>query len=143
MGSGNNKVTIDFDFGFSAVTEDELKQYEKQQIQHLATQAKQTSAEANTYKERLDVMYKMIVPLIVNLSKDPEKELLLFFFLLTLTTYVLLNIECNLMILFLTLLVRLFFFSNLNWNSIAMYLFRFFRWAWHSWHAYNTYLHIS
>jgi hypothetical protein len=78
MGSGNNKVTIDFDFGFSAVTEDELKQYEKQQIQHLATQAKQTSAEANTYKERLDVMYKMIVPLIVNLSKDPEKEYILW-----------------------------------------------------------------
>jgi hypothetical protein len=68
----------DFDFGFSAVTEDELKQHEKQQIESLAKHAESTAVEALTYKERLESMYKMVMPLITNLSKDPQKEYILW-----------------------------------------------------------------
>lgn len=78
MGAGNNKVTIDFDFGFSAVTEDELKQYEKEQIQKLSQHAQSTAVEATTYKEKLETMYKLVMPLIINLSKDPQKEYILW-----------------------------------------------------------------
>ena len=78
MGAGSNKVTIDFDFGFSAVTEDELKQYEKQQIEKLSQHAQSTAVEATTYKEKLETMYKLVLPLIVNLSKDPQKEYILW-----------------------------------------------------------------
>ena len=70
----NNTSFDDFDFGFSAVTEQELKQHETQQITKL-TQAAQKSL---SYQDRLANMYKMILPLIANLSKDPEKEYILW-----------------------------------------------------------------
>ena len=69
---------FDNDFGFSAATEEELKQYEKQQLQHLTKQVDNTSAQATSYKEILETMYKMILPLITNLSKDPQKEYILW-----------------------------------------------------------------
>ena len=68
----------EFDFGFSVITEDELKQHEKQQIETLAKHAQSTAVEALSYKERLDTMYKMILPLITNLAKDPSKEYILW-----------------------------------------------------------------
>jgi hypothetical protein len=69
---------MDFDFGFSAVTEEELKQYEKQQINDLSNQHQAVAKNAQTYKEKLDTMYAMILPLIANLSKDPQKEYILW-----------------------------------------------------------------
>jgi hypothetical protein len=71
-------IETGFDFGFSAVTEDELKQYEKQQITQLSQAAQNTAEEAGTYKEKMELMYKMIIPLISNLSKDPQKEYILW-----------------------------------------------------------------
>jgi hypothetical protein len=71
-------IDLNIDFGFSAVTEAELKQYEKQQIESLFKHAQSTAVEASTYKERLETMYKLVLPLIVNLSKDPEKEYILW-----------------------------------------------------------------
>jgi len=69
---------FDNDFGFSAASEEELKKYEKQQLQQLTKKVDSSVAEASTYKERLETMYKMIVPLINNLSKDPQKEYILW-----------------------------------------------------------------
>ena len=71
-------MNIDFDFGFSAVTEDELKQYEKQQINDLSNQHQAVALDAKTYKDKLNMMHAMILPLIANLSKDPQKEYILW-----------------------------------------------------------------
>jgi hypothetical protein len=73
-----SKINMDFDFGFSAVTEDELKHYEKQQINDLSNQHQAVALDAKTYKDKLDTMYAMILPLIANLSKDPQKEYILW-----------------------------------------------------------------
>ena len=78
MSTGKKEIGLDFDFGFSAVTEDELKQYEKQEIQKLSQHAQSTATEALTYKEKLETMYKLIIPLVINLSKDPQKEYILW-----------------------------------------------------------------
>lgn len=51
-----------FDFGFTAVSEDELE-------------AVQTSiANQTSSQERLERMYKSILPLLDNLEKDPSKD---------------------------------------------------------------------
>lgn len=51
-----------FDFGFTAVSEDELE-------------AVQTSiANQTNSAERLEKMYKSILPLLENLEKNPEKD---------------------------------------------------------------------
>ena len=78
MATNKNEMSLDFDFGFSAVTEEELKQYEKQEIQKLSQHAQTTAVEALTYKDKLETMYKMVIPLVVNLSKDPQKEYILW-----------------------------------------------------------------
>lgn len=55
-----------FDFGFTAVTEDELE-------------VVQTSKEASTNtEERLDALYNAIMPLLNNLKANPEKEYILW-----------------------------------------------------------------
>jgi hypothetical protein len=73
-----SKINMDFDFGFSAVTEDELKQYEKQQINDLSNQHQAVALDAKAYKDKLNMMHAMILPLIANLSKDPQKEYILW-----------------------------------------------------------------
>ena len=55
-------MTDIFDFGFTAVTEDELE---------VVQSSKATST--NT-EERLDALYNAIVPLLNNLKANPEKE---------------------------------------------------------------------
>lgn len=55
-----------FDFGFTAVDEDELE-------------AVQTAASAaGTVEERLDALYNAIVPLLNNLKANPEKDYILW-----------------------------------------------------------------
>ena len=55
-----------FDFGFTAVDEDELE-------------AVQTvSAEASSAEERLNKLYNAVVPLLNNLKKNPEKDYILW-----------------------------------------------------------------
>lgn len=51
-----------FDFGFTAVTEEELEV------------VKQSNENALSTQERLDNLYKAILPLLENLKKNPEKE---------------------------------------------------------------------
>lgn len=55
-----------FDFGFTAVDENELVQVEKSKATVEQTQAK------------LDEMYQAILPLLANLKKNPEKEFILW-----------------------------------------------------------------
>ncbi len=62
-----------FDFGFTAVDEDELSAV--QQTAALASDAEQL---ATTTQERLDNLYNAIVPLLNNLKKNPEKEYILW-----------------------------------------------------------------
>lgn len=62
-----------FDFGFTAVDEEELQAVQKTQA--LATDAEQA---AQSTQEKLDNLYNAIVPLLNNLKKNPEKEYILW-----------------------------------------------------------------
>lgn len=53
-----------FDFGFTAVDEDELDV------------VVETTKAATSYEERLDKLYNAVIPLLNNLKKNPEKEFL-------------------------------------------------------------------
>lgn len=59
----------DFDFGFSLVDENELEIVQQSQEKVAAT-----SASASVTANKLDALYNMIMPLLNNLSKNPEKE---------------------------------------------------------------------
>ena len=58
-----------FDFGFTAVDEDEL-----QAVQQTAALASDAEQLATTTQERLDKLYNAIIPLLNNLKKNPEKD---------------------------------------------------------------------
>ena len=57
---------LDFDFGFTAVTEDELEAVQK------------TKVSAEGAQEKLETLYNAITPLLTNLKKNPEKEYILW-----------------------------------------------------------------
>jgi hypothetical protein len=62
------------DFGFSLVSEDELKAHEdllRQKIEEQSEVVQRTEAEL---KDKLDGLRAMIMPLLVNLAKDPDKS---------------------------------------------------------------------
>lgn len=58
------------DFGFTAVSEDELKEIERQ----LETVVQQTTTTASTLEQKLNDLYDAIMPLLNNLEKNPERE---------------------------------------------------------------------
>ena len=58
-----------FDFGFTAVTEEELESTQT---------AKAAEANAAGTSERLDKLYNAVIPLLTNLKKNPEKEYILW-----------------------------------------------------------------
>lgn len=62
-----------FDFGFTAVDEEEL-----QAVQKTAAAASDAEQLALTTQERLDKLYNAVVPLLNNLKKNPEKEYILW-----------------------------------------------------------------
>jgi len=62
-----------FDFGFTAVDEDEL-----QAVQQTAALANDAEQLATTTQERLDKLYNAIVPLLNNLKQNPEKDYILW-----------------------------------------------------------------
>ena len=80
-------MTIDLneddDFGFSLVSEDELKAREaelqaklleqSQVVQEVVKQASVTEQSATQYKDKLNGLRAMIMPLLNNLAKDPDK----------------------------------------------------------------------
>jgi len=59
----------DFDFGFTAVDEDELEA-----VQVVTQKVEATSQTVNQLEDKLGKMYNAIVPLLTNLKKNPEKE---------------------------------------------------------------------
>jgi hypothetical protein len=62
-----------FDFGFTAVDEDELSA-----VQEAKTTITQVSSTAETTQERLDNLYNAVMPLLTNLKANPEKEYILW-----------------------------------------------------------------
>lgn len=58
----------DFDFGFTAVDEDELET-----VQQLAQASTTASDQVNRLEEKVDKLYNAIIPLLSNLKKNPEK----------------------------------------------------------------------
>jgi hypothetical protein len=65
----NIKLDETFDFGFSIVDEGELEVL--QEAQDTITTV---SAEAATLEERLNKLYNMMMPLLNNLAKNPDKN---------------------------------------------------------------------
>ena len=71
---GENGMSDDiFDFGFTAVDEDEL-----QAVQDAKKTIGDVEVTANVNQEKLDKLYNAIVPLLNNLKKNPEKEYILW-----------------------------------------------------------------
>lgn len=66
------------DFGFSAVSEDELKSLERELKQQVEQKQQELSLTSKEYKDKLEALYKLIMPLLLNLQKDPEKEYILW-----------------------------------------------------------------
>lgn len=62
------------DFGFSAVSEDELKSLEKQLQQQVNQKDKAIEQIEETYKNKLEQLYRSVMPLLKNLAKDGNKE---------------------------------------------------------------------
>lgn len=59
----------DFDFGFTAVTEEELES-----VQENKSLVQQTEKSLDITQKKVDTMYNMIKPLLNNLQKNPEKD---------------------------------------------------------------------
>ena len=64
---------LDFDFGFTAVDEDELEA-----VQKATTKVESTSSKAEDLEEKLNKLYNAILPLLTNLKKNPDKEYILW-----------------------------------------------------------------
>ena len=62
-----------FDFGFTAVDEDELDA-----VQAATTQAKGVDKDLKATQDKIDKLYNAIVPLLNNLKKNPETEYILW-----------------------------------------------------------------
>ena len=62
-----------FDFGFTAVDEEELEA-----VQTAKQQASAVESTATTTQEKLDKLYNAITPLLNNLKKNPEKDYILW-----------------------------------------------------------------
>lgn len=62
-----------FDFGFTAVDEDEL-----QAVKAVKEEVTAASSTAEATQETLDKLYNAIAPLLANLKKNPEKEYILW-----------------------------------------------------------------
>lgn len=67
-------MSIDiFDFGFTAVDEDELEI-----VQQASARASQTAHSVEQLQAKIDNLYNSIIPLLNNLKKNPEKEYILW-----------------------------------------------------------------
>lgn len=67
-------IDIDtFDFGFTAVDENELEA-----VQKLSTESSNASASVSELEDKINRLYNSIIPLLTNLKKNPEKEYILW-----------------------------------------------------------------
>ena len=62
-----------FDFGFTAVDQEELDIFQEKQAE-----IQTVSQTATQYEARLDKLYNAIQPLLNNLKKNPEKDFILW-----------------------------------------------------------------
>ena len=60
-----------FDFGFTAVDEEEL-----QAVQQAEEKIQEATVSASSVQERLDKLYNAVIPLLKNLKMKPEKPYL-------------------------------------------------------------------
>jgi pyrroloquinoline quinone (PQQ) biosynthesis protein C len=60
---------FDFDFGFTAVTEEELEV-----VQQTKAAAETASGDAQALQNKIDTLYNMFQPLLNNLRLNPEKD---------------------------------------------------------------------
>ena len=69
-----------FDFGFTAVDENELEAVQKEQAKAatIGTEAAKAAEAAKSNQKQLDDLYNAIVPLLNNLKKNPQKEYILW-----------------------------------------------------------------
>ena len=66
----NIKMSDDiFDFGFTAVTEDELEA-----VQELTQKSTSTAENLDAVQDKIDNLYNAIIPLLNNLKKNPQKD---------------------------------------------------------------------
>jgi len=79
------KINSDDDFGFSLVSEEELKAHEellKKKVEEQSKVVQQTAKKmeetAAQMQDKLHGLRNMIMPLLVNLAKDPEKTYILW-----------------------------------------------------------------
>lgn len=68
------ELETDFDFGFSAVSEDELKAIERKLEQEVQQKSQALEQVETSYKGKLEQLHTCIMPLLRNLAKNPEKE---------------------------------------------------------------------
>jgi hypothetical protein len=64
---------LDFDFGFTAVDENELEV-----VQHSTVTVSNEQARSKELEDKLNKLYNAIQPLLSNLKKNPEKEYILW-----------------------------------------------------------------
>jgi len=62
------------DFGFSAVSEEELKSLENQLKKEVTQKSQELQQVEESYKGKLEQLYKTVMPLLENLAKDSDKE---------------------------------------------------------------------
>ena len=67
---------FDFDFGFTAVTEDELAvvQNLEKEKETATNRAALSSSEKEKLDNKINTLYNMFQPLLNNLAKNPEKD---------------------------------------------------------------------
>lgn len=68
------KVEIVDDFGFSLVSEEELKAHEEALKKKVEEQSRVVIETANELTDKLHGLRAMIMPLLNNLAKDPDKS---------------------------------------------------------------------
>ena len=59
----------DFDFGFTAVDEDELEV-----VQKASASSESNASQVNKLENKVDKIYNAVLPLLSNLKKNPEKD---------------------------------------------------------------------
>ena len=68
-----NDIDLDFDFGFTAVDENELEA-----VQSVKSTVTTATTELAAAEAKLGKLYNAILPLLSNLKKNPEKEYILW-----------------------------------------------------------------
>ena len=69
----DNLLDFEFDFGFTAVDENELEA-----VQHSTVTVSNEQARSKELEDKLNKLYNAIQPLLSNLKKNPEKEYILW-----------------------------------------------------------------